>query len=60
MYTPGETRNIGIIFELRDFTIEYFNLGVKPIFRESYAVGQAETEKKAIESPMPASAAAPA
>ena len=43
---PGETRNIGIIFELRDFTIEYFNLGVKPIFRESYAVGQAETEKK--------------
>ena len=38
---PGETRNIGIIFELKDFTIEYFNLGVKPIFREVYAVGQA-------------------
>ena len=45
---PGETRNIGIIFELRDFSIEYFNLGVKPIFRESYAVGQAETEKKGL------------
>lgn len=43
---PGETRNIGIIFELRDFTIEYFNLGVKPIFREIYTVGQAETEQK--------------
>ena len=43
---PGDTRNIGIIFELKDFNIEYFNLGVKPIFREVYTVGQAETEKK--------------
>ena len=43
---PGDTRNIGIIFELKDFNIEYFNLGVKPIFREVYAVGQAEAEKK--------------
>lgn len=43
---PGETRNIGIIFELKDFTIEYFNLGLKPIFREVYSVGRAETEKK--------------
>ena len=43
---PGDTRNIGIIFELKNFTVEYFNLGVKPIFREVYAVGQAETEKK--------------
>ena len=43
---PEDTRNIGIIFELKDFTIESFNLGVKPIFREVYAVGQAETEKK--------------
>lgn len=41
-----DTRNIGIIFELKDFTIESFNLGVKPIFREVYAVGQAKTEKK--------------
>ena len=40
------TRNIGIIFELRDFTVEYFNLGVKPIFREVYTVGRAEAEKK--------------
>lgn len=43
---PGDTRNIGIIFELKNFTIEYFNLGVKPIFREVYMVGQAEAEKK--------------
>ena len=43
---PGETRSIGIIFELKNFTIEYFNLGVNPIFREVYAVGQAEAPKK--------------
>ena len=43
---PGETRSIGIIFELKNFTIEYFNLGVSPIFREVYAVGQAEAPKK--------------
>lgn len=43
---PDSTRNIGIIFELRDFTIEYFNLGMKPIFREVYTVGQAKIEQK--------------
>ena len=43
---PGDTRNIGIVFELKDFTIEYFNLGVNPIFRETYAVGQAQTKTK--------------
>lgn len=43
---PGETRKIGIIFELRDFSIEYFNLGVKPIFRETYTVGHIQTEQK--------------
>lgn len=43
---PDNTRNIGIIFELRDFTIEYFNLGMKPIFREVYTVGQAKIEQK--------------
>ena len=43
---PGDTRNIGISFELKDFTIEYFNLGVNPIFRETYTVGQAQTKKK--------------
>lgn len=43
---PGETRNIGIIFEITSFTVEYFNLGVKPIFREIYTVGQPETHAK--------------
>ena len=43
---PEETRDIGIIFELNSFTIEYFNLGVNPIFRETYIVGQAEAYKK--------------
>ena len=43
---PGQTRNIGMIFELRNFVIEYFNLGVKPIFRETYTVGGASAEKK--------------
>ena len=36
---PGETREIGMIFEIRQAQIEYFNLGVCPIFRESYAIG---------------------
>lgn len=36
---PDDTRKIGIIFEVRDMEIEYFNLGVKPIFRESYTIG---------------------
>ena len=36
---PDNTNKIGIIFEMTEFEIEYFNLGVKPIFRESYSVG---------------------
>lgn len=36
---PGNTREIGIIFALEDFEIEYFHLGERPIFRESYACG---------------------
>lgn len=43
---PDKTRNIGIIFEITNFTIEYFNLGVNPIFRETYAVGQTEEKPK--------------
>ncbi len=35
---PGGTRSIGIIFEIRDMAMEYFNLGVRPIFRETYTV----------------------
>lgn len=38
---PGDTRSIGIVFAVRDAEIEYFNLGVHPIFRESYVIGSA-------------------
>ena len=37
---PGKTRDIGIIFEIRDAQIEYFHLGVSPIFRETYILGR--------------------
>ena len=37
---PGDTRKLaGIVFEIKDAEIEYFNLGVNPIFRESYTIG---------------------
>lgn len=37
---PGETRKLaGIVFEIKDGEMEYFNLGVNPIFRESYCLG---------------------
>ena len=35
----GDTRDIGIVFMIRRAQIEYFNLGVHPIFRESYTIG---------------------
>lgn len=41
---PGDTREIGIIFEIKDGNIEYFNLGVKPISREIYAFGNAKSD----------------
>lgn len=43
---PGDTRKIGIIFEIRNAEIEYFNLGVKPIFRESYTLGEGTLSEK--------------
>jgi uncharacterized pyridoxamine 5'-phosphate oxidase family protein/NAD-dependent dihydropyrimidine dehydrogenase PreA subunit len=42
---PGDTKNIGIIFVIKGFSIEYFNLGVNPIFREVYEVGAAVKPK---------------
>ena len=36
---PGKTREIGIVFEIKNAVIEYFNLGVNPIFRENYVLG---------------------
>ena len=46
---PNDTRKIGIIFEINDMEIEYFNLGVNPIFRESYSVGNGIIHKKGYE-----------
>lgn len=43
---PDNTRYVGIIFEVKDAEIEYFNLGVNPIFRESYVIGNGTITKK--------------
>ncbi len=43
---PGDTRGIGIIFEIRDGEIEYFNLGVNPILRGTYAMGKGRVKMK--------------
>lgn len=43
---PDITNEIGIIFVIENMEIKYFNLGVNPIFRESYATGNAETSEK--------------
>ena len=46
---PGDTKKIGIIFCIRGFSIEYFNLGVNPVFRETYEAGDGKTERKGYE-----------
>ena len=46
---PGKTREIGIVFAIRDMQIEYFNLGVNPIFREQYLVGNGVSKPKGYE-----------
>ncbi len=43
---PGDTRDIGIIFCIDRAQVEYFNLGVNPIFRETYLMGNGTIEKK--------------
>lgn len=43
---PGDTREIGIIFEIKAGNIEYFNLGMNPIFRENYTFGSIGTALK--------------
>ena len=43
---PGDTREIGIIYEIRQAQIEYFHLGVSPIFRETYTIGGGITAQK--------------
>lgn len=34
---PDDSREIGIVFCINEGSIEYFNLGVHPIFRETYS-----------------------
>jgi len=43
---PSDTREIGIVFCIRNAVIEYFNLGTNPIFRETYALGNGKTTPK--------------
>lgn len=43
---PGDTRGIGIVFVIRQASIEYFNLGVRPIFRETYSVNGGQAAPK--------------
>ena len=43
---PGDTRKIGIVFCIDRAEIEYFHLGVNPIFRETYSLGNATIKKK--------------
>lgn len=46
---PGDTRSIGIIFVIRNAQIEYFNLGVRPIDRAYFTMGDAEPERRGFE-----------
>ena len=44
---PGDTRyTAGIVFAIRDASVEYFDLGVSPIFRETYALGGGHAEPR--------------
>lgn len=45
---PGDTRNIGIIFCIDKAQVEYFNLGVNPIFRDTYCLGDVKVKEKGI------------
>ncbi len=43
---PDTTRNIGIVFCIDKAELEYFNLGVNPIFRDTYELGDVTIHKK--------------
>ena len=43
---PGDTREIGMVFEIRDAAVEYFHLGVNPIFRGNYVMGKGKITPK--------------
>ena len=43
---PGKTREIGMVFAVHGGEIAYFNLGVNPIFRQSYSLGGGKVTPK--------------
>lgn len=43
---PKDTKEIGIVFCIDHAQVEYFNLGVNPIFRETYALGNVIVKEK--------------
>ncbi len=43
---PGDTRQIGMIFCIDRAQVEYFHLGVNPIFRETYVLGDVTIKEK--------------
>lgn len=43
---PNDTRSIGIVFCIDKGQMEYFNLGVRPIFRDTYSLGNVNVHKK--------------
>lgn len=45
----SKKRYIGVIFEIKDAEIEYFNLGVNPIFRELYTIGNGKINPRGYE-----------
>ena len=47
---PGDTRRTaGIVFEIKEGEVEYFRLGVNPIFRERYVLGCGEVTQRGYE-----------
>lgn len=46
---PGSTKEIGIIFRVKEGELEYFNLGEHPIFRENYTFGTGQVTQKGYE-----------
>lgn len=43
---PDKTNEIGMVFKIKDCEIEYFNLAVKPIFRQTYTLGDYTAKEK--------------
>lgn len=43
---PGESKNIDVMYVVRDYTIEYFCLSTRPITRYYFAVGDARVKPK--------------